>query len=57
MTVPMGKRYSIIKEMINFLWKEKMWWLIPAIVVVVLLGVLLFLLQSSPLGLFFYPLL
>ena len=53
----MGKRYSIIKEMINFLWKEKMWWLIPAIVVVILLGVLLFLLQSSPLGLFFYPLL
>ncbi len=53
----MGKRFSIIKEMINFLWKEKMWWLIPAIVVVVVLGVLLYLLQSSPLGLFVYPLL
>ncbi len=53
----MGKRFSIIKEMINFLWKEKMWWLIPAIVVVVVLGVLLCLLQSSPLAFLFYPLL
>ena len=57
MTVPMGKRFSIIREMINFLWKEKMWWLIPAIVVVVVLGVLLYLLQTSPLAFLFYPLL
>jgi len=57
MTVLMGKRYSIIREMINFLWKEKMWWLIPAILVVVLLGVLLYLMQTSPLAFLFYPLL
>ena len=57
MTVLMGKRFSIIREMISFLWKEKMWWLIPAILVVVLLGVFLYLMQTSPLAFLFYPLL
>jgi hypothetical protein len=51
----MGKRLSIIKDMVRFLWKEKMWWLIPAIVVLVVLGILLVVLESSPLGFLIYP--
>ncbi len=42
--------------MIGFLWKYKMWWLIPLVVTLIVLGLLLFLAASSDSKPFVYPL-
>ncbi|HOK40971.1 MAG TPA: DUF5989 family protein [bacterium] len=38
---------SIIKEFLEFLWKEKMWWIIPIVIILLGLGLLLIFAQSS----------
>ena len=45
---------SIIVELMQFLWKQKLWWLIPAIVVFLVFGLLLISAQSTPLAPFIY---
>ena len=47
---------SIIGELMQFLWKQKLWWLIPAIVVFLVFGLLLISAQSTPLAPFIYTL-
>jgi hypothetical protein len=49
-------RSSVVGELMAFLWKQKLWWLIPMVVVLLLFGVLLMLAQSSPLAPFVYTL-
>lgn len=49
-------RYAIVKELLSFFWKEKMWWLIPMIVVLILLGVLMLFAQGSAVAPFIYTL-
>lgn len=49
-------RYSIIKELLSFFWQEKMWWMIPMIIILVLLGILMIFAQSSPVAPFIYTL-
>ncbi len=34
-------KFGILGELIVFLWRRKLWWLIPMVVVLVLLGFLL----------------
>jgi len=55
-----GKRLkgygSIISELFGFLWKQKLWWLIPAVVVLLIFGLLLLFAQSTPLAPFIYTL-
>ncbi len=46
----------ILKELFTFLWRRKLWWLIPLVLVVVLLGLLAVFAQTSPLAPFIYPL-
>ena len=51
------KGYSgIVGELMGFLWKQKLWWLIPALVVLLLFGLLLLFAQSTPLAPFVYTL-
>ncbi len=50
------ERASIAKELLGFLWKEKMWWMIPMMVTLLLLGVLMIFAQSSPIAPFVYTL-
>lgn len=59
----MGKRQSdwivrmgILGEMLQFLWKRKLWWLIPMMVVLVLFVILLVSAQGSAVAPFIYTL-
>ncbi|OGF68121.1 MAG: hypothetical protein A2Y62_01110 [Candidatus Fischerbacteria bacterium RBG_13_37_8] len=47
---------GIFGEFISFLWKNKLWWLIPIIVVLVAFSLLLIFTQTSPIAPFIYTL-
>ncbi len=49
-------RVGIVGELLSFLWKRKLWWLIPMIVVIVLFAMLLIFAQGSALAPFIYTL-
>jgi hypothetical protein len=49
-------RAGIFGELMAFLWKKKLWWMIPMIVILVLVGLLLIFAQSSALAPFIYTL-
>ena len=52
----LARRFSIIGELFRFLWQQRLWWLIPMMIVLLLFGVLLLLAQSTPLAPFVYTL-
>lgn len=43
-------RYASVVELMQFLWKRKMWWLVPIVISLLVLGLLLTLAQSSAVG-------
>ena len=45
-----------VRGLFRFLWQQKMWWLIPLVVVLMLVGLLMLLAVSTPLGPFIYTL-
>jgi hypothetical protein len=49
-------RLGIAGELLSFLWQQKMWWLIPMVIVLLGFGGLLVTAQSSALGPFIYTL-
>lgn len=49
-------RIGIINDLFTFLWKEKMWWLIPFVAVLMLLGILMIFAHASPIAPFMYTL-
>jgi hypothetical protein len=49
-------RLGTVGELLAFLWKRKLWWLIPMIVVIVLFAVLLIFAQGSAVAPFIYTL-
>ena len=51
-----GTRVGIVGELFSFLWKRKLWWLIPMIVVIVVFALLLVFAQASPVAPFIYTL-
>ncbi len=55
-----GKRLTsklgIFGELLVFLWRRKLWWMIPMIVVLILFGLLLIFTQSSAVAPFIYTL-
>ena len=52
----LARRWSIVGELFQFLWSQRLWWLIPMVVVLILFGLLLLFAQSSPLAPFIYTL-
>jgi hypothetical protein len=48
-------KLDTVRELFGFLRREKRWWLIPMVVVLVLLAVLIVFAQSSALAPFLYP--
>ena len=48
-------KQSLLREMIQFALREKKWWLVPLLVILVLIGGLLILAESSALTPFLYP--
>lgn len=51
-----GRRVGIMAELLAFLWERKLWWLIPMVSVLLLLGALLIFAQSSAIAPFIYTL-
>ena len=47
---------GIVRELLAFLWKERIWWMIPMVIVLILLGILIFMAQSTPVAPFIYTL-
>ncbi len=47
--------WRLFKECLSFAWREKKWWLIPLIVVLVLLAALILFSTGSALAPFMYP--
>lgn len=41
-------RWGIVGALIGFLWEEKVWWLTPMVLVLLLFGLLLVFAASSP---------
>jgi hypothetical protein len=50
------RRLGIAGELVSFFVRNKRWWLLPTIFVVLLLGILLILAQSSVIAPFIYTL-
>jgi presenilin-like A22 family membrane protease len=49
-------RFSIASELMVFLWRRKLWWLVPLVAVMLVFGLLIIFGQSTSLGPFIYPL-
>jgi hypothetical protein len=49
-------RMSVAGELIAFLWAAKLWWMIPMVVVLLLVGMLIVFAQSSAIAPFIYTL-
>lgn len=49
-------RFSIMSELITFLWLRRLWWMIPMVIVLLGFGMLIIFTQSSALAPFLYPL-
>jgi len=43
-------------ELLKFLWKRKLWWLIPIVVLIVLIGLFIIVTASTGIAPFLYPL-
>ncbi len=50
------QRLGIMGEFFGFLWRQKLWWMIPMFLVIFIFGLLLVLGQSSALAPFIYTL-
>lgn len=52
-----GSRVSVINELFNYLWKRKLYWLIPMVILLMTIGMLLVLASvASPISPFIYTL-
>lgn len=49
-------RASIARDLLSFFWKERMWWLTPMIIILLLLGALMIFAQGSAVAPFIYTL-
>lgn len=47
---------GVVGELFEFLWKQRLWWLIPPVAVLVLVGLLLVFAQGSAVAPFIYTL-
>jgi flagellar biosynthesis/type III secretory pathway M-ring protein FliF/YscJ len=52
----MKDTFSLIKEIFQYLNKTKKWWLIPLALLIIIIGLVILLMASSPVPVFIYPL-
>jgi hypothetical protein len=52
----MSLNVGVVGEILNFLWKRKLWWLIPMVAVLLLFGLLVIFASASGVGPFIYTL-
>ena len=51
-----GRRRGFAGELLTFMWQRKLWWLMPMVIVLLIVGLLLILAQSSAIGPLIYTL-
>ncbi|MDP8216949.1 MAG: DUF5989 family protein [Candidatus Kaelpia imicola] len=49
-------KFKIVGELFSFLWANKLWWMTPIVVIFLLLGLFIWLAQSSAVVPFIYAL-
>ena len=49
-------RLKIVRELMAFLWENKLWWMMPIVIILLLLGVLIAFTSSSSVVPFIYTL-
>ena len=52
----MSSNFGVVGELLSFLWRRKLWWLIPMVVVLLTFSLLLVFASSSGIGHFIYTL-
>ncbi|MEW5691801.1 MAG: DUF5989 family protein [Candidatus Hydrogenedentota bacterium] len=52
----MSSKFDILKEFFEFLKKEKLWWMTPIVIVLVLFGILIVFAKTSAVAPFIYAL-
>lgn len=52
--VAISGRFTVVKGLLRFFWVNKMWWLIPMVIALLVIGIVLVVGQTSPLGTFIY---
>ena len=52
----MSSNLSVVGELLGFLWKRKLWWLMPMVFVLLVFGLLLIFASASGIGPFIYTL-
>jgi hypothetical protein len=55
-TKKFSARLDIFRELLSFLWKRKLWWLIPMIAILLVFALIMVFAQSSALAPFIYTL-
>ncbi len=49
-------KFKVAGELFRFLWRRKLWWMIPMFIVLLIFAILMIFMQGSPLAPFIYPL-
>ncbi|MFH0970424.1 MAG: DUF5989 family protein [Candidatus Diapherotrites archaeon] len=49
-------RLTVLNGLLQFLWKRKVWWLVPIVVLLMLVALLIFIGQSAAVSSFVYAL-
>lgn len=49
-----GLWLGVTGSLLGYFWRNKMWWLVPMIALLVIFGAILIIGQSTPLGAFIY---
>ena len=52
----MGNRLGIARELLAYLWRRKMWWMIPVVSILLIMGLLIGFGSASGVGPFIYTL-
>jgi len=51
-----SRRVGIVGELLTYMWRRKLWWMIPMVTILALFGLLLVFTQGSALAPFIYTL-
>lgn len=52
----MGSNLAVAGELLTYLWKQRLWWLIPMVAVLMIFGLLIIFASASGIGPFIYTL-
>jgi len=56
LSIKLNKKEPMLKELLEYLWKNKAWWITPPIIVFLIFGAMILFAETSPVGSFVYML-